>query len=306
MDLKQGKKRECSKPSRTYSDLSRHVVTHDPDAQVKCEVCRKIFKNRDTLSGHISRIHGNRKRPSCDTCHRVFSNSCNLRRHIDDAHGTSERPRFPCGFSGCEKTFVNKYLVSTHMKTEHVENPIRFPCTLCGKDFKTRTELGKHIRAHTTEKPYTCASCGRSFAQMGTMKRHEMTHLEKSARDMFQCHVCPQTFLNRTSLQHHIRVGHENQRNYPCSSCDKRFSTSRDLMRHVEAVHATNKEKIHSCDKCEYKSHSKANLANHRVRHNTMARRHGCYFCGKKFYTFFELVSHCQVHTFEKLKYLSM
>ncbi|OXA44925.1 Zinc finger protein 25 [Folsomia candida] len=234
--------------------------------------------------------HSNRKRPSCDTCHRVMSSYYALRQHIDAFHNTKERPRLPCTFLGCEKTYQNRSSILHHARTEHSENPVRFPCTLCKKEFKTRTELEIHIPTHTTEKPYNCATCGRRFANRGYMKLHETTHLEKSARKVSKCHICTQIFFFTSGLQNHIRVVHENQKNYPCQVCDKRFSKPSELKFHVEARHATNKEPVHSCDKCEFRSHWKGNLSKHRLRHNPA--RHECYFCGKKFFVFHEFVHH--------------
>ncbi|XP_021959675.2 zinc finger protein 436 [Folsomia candida] len=256
-----------------------------------------ILKNRHALSCHTWRVHSNRERPSCDTCHRVLSSSASLRGHIDTFHKSKERPRLPCAFLGCKKSFLNKGDMAKHVKIEHSQHPVRFPCTLCGKTFKTWTEFQTHIPTHTTEKPYNCATCGMNFARRGDMKSHEMTHLEKSTRAVLQCHVCPQAFLTRAGLQNHVRVSHENQRNYPCTFCDKRFSFSRDLKRHVDAKHAANNEPIHSCDKCEYRSYSKHNLALHARRHK--AARYGCYFCGEKFVAFRELVKHFRIHTLE-------
>ncbi|XP_021961641.1 gastrula zinc finger protein XlCGF7.1 [Folsomia candida] len=293
MDIKPATNWESPKSSKTSKpkSVTKHLDTQTPDAKVNCQVCGKIFKNPPSLRSHMRSIHTDRERPSCDICHRVFFNSANLRTHMKAVHSTRERPRFPCGFRGCEKTFLHKSRVSQHVKTEHAENPVRFRCTLCGKDFKTRTELETHIFTHTTEKPYDCATCGRSFASREHLKSHEMTHLEKSYRDKLQCDICPQTFLSKHALQLHTRVVHEN----PCTSCGKRFPNSTELKRHVEAKHVTNKDLVHSCDKCEYKSHSKHNLVKHRRRHN--AARHKCYFCGKKFVTFYELVRHCgRVH----------
>ncbi|XP_035712182.1 zinc finger protein 135-like isoform X2 [Folsomia candida] len=295
--MKPGKRWECSKCSKTFhtcQDLTRHVVTHDPHAKVKCEVCGKFCKNQHALSLHVSRLHTNRKRPSCDTCHRVFFDLFTLRQHIGTVHSTKERPRLACGVSGCAKTYLDKRSLGQHLRKEHAENPVRFPCTLCGMDFKSRTELTQHIPTHTTEKPYKCTTCGKSFARRGDMKSHE-----KSRRHVSKCHVCPQTFFSRHGLQYHVRVVHENQRNYPCTFCDMKFSQSLTLKRHVEAKHAANKDlKIYSCEKCEFKSKSKNNLASHRMRHNPA--RIGCYFCAKRFFRFNELVPHCRVHTLEK------
>ncbi|OXA45409.1 Zinc finger protein PLAGL1 [Folsomia candida] len=47
MDLIPGKEWECAKCSKTFDTfdvLARHVVTHDPNATLKCEVCSKICK----------------------------------------------------------------------------------------------------------------------------------------------------------------------------------------------------------------------------------------------------------------------
>lgn len=44
MDLKPEKKLECPKCSKTFKNkkyLNQHVVTHDQDAKLKCEVSRQ-------------------------------------------------------------------------------------------------------------------------------------------------------------------------------------------------------------------------------------------------------------------------
>ncbi|OXA44636.1 PR domain zinc finger protein 4 [Folsomia candida] len=115
------------------------------------------------------------------------------------------------------------------------------------RKFKTRIELEAHIPTHRTEQRYHCTTCLRGFARKEHMKLHEATHLEQSARDVLQCDVCPRTFLSKLGRQLHIRAAHENQRNYPCTFCDKRFSQTSNLKHHVEAKHFANKEQ--SCEK---------------------------------------------------------
>lgn len=124
------------------------------------------------------------------------------------------------------------------------------------------------------------------------------THLEKACRKIFHCPRCPQTFLTRHGFQTHVRFGHENEKNFPCKFCPKRFSVPANMRRHVVTRHPENKEAINSCDTCEYKSYSKANLVEHVKRHGP--RKHECYFCGKKFVKQRELVEHLgRMHTLE-------
>ncbi|XP_035713657.1 zinc finger protein 264-like isoform X1 [Folsomia candida] len=285
--------------------FNQHVITHDPDAKIKCQVCRNISKNRATLLDHMRRIHSNRERPNCDLCDRTFCNSRSLLGHMNAVHGSRERSRFPCTFSGCGKTYLSRRAVSRHVKAEHAKNPVRFPCTLCAKEFKHKPHLELHISTHTTEKPFKCSTCGRGFVRIHGMQQHQglfvsqVTHVEKSAVANLKCTRCPLTFCSSSSLREHIQVFHENQKNHPCKFCGKRFSGSNDLQRHVEAVHPASEDKINSCDKCEYKSHSKHNLVRHKARHDV--KKHECYFCGNRFVCFRNLVRHCGlIHTLEK------
>ncbi|OXA48825.1 Zinc finger protein OZF [Folsomia candida] len=280
MDVKQEKKLECYKCYQSFDlkqDFFRYLVTKHFDTTVKCEVCGKISKNSTALAHHTYLV--------TRTC-------CKRPR----AEGTF----MSCEFSGCEKICKNMRYLARHVRSEHAENPVRFRCTLCNKEFKARQDLESHIPLHTTEKAFKCATCGRRFAHQGSLRKHEATHLEKSTRPIFQCRLCPVTVISTAVLERHVRVVHENQRNFPCTFCNRRFGSSYDLRRHVTARHPPNQEEIHACDKCEYQSHLKCRLDRHLRVHNDDEKL-GCYFCGKTFVHFYRLVIHCRgLHLLEK------
>src|SRR5277367_2396536 len=45
-------------------------------------------------------------------------------------------------------------------------------CGECPKRFESRSNLDKHVRIHTGEKPFECKECGKAFGQMGNLRTH--------------------------------------------------------------------------------------------------------------------------------------
>ncbi|EMP40637.1 hypothetical protein UY3_02112 [Chelonia mydas] len=60
-------------------------------------------------------------------------------------------------------------------------------CTYCPKSFKKPSDLVRHVRIHTGEKPYKCDECGKSFTVKSTLDCHVKTH---TGQKLFSCHVC--------------------------------------------------------------------------------------------------------------------
>ncbi|XP_035713655.1 oocyte zinc finger protein XlCOF26-like isoform X2 [Folsomia candida] len=289
----------CSKKFAKKDKFARHVATHDPDARVKCEICGKMLKNA-SLSSHMKHLHGNPARIACTTCPKTFSTAGYFRQHLATIHSLVERPRYPCTFPGCTKSYLDHGHIAKHIKMEHVQNPARFPCTLCGKEFKAKKDLGRHIGKHTKEKSHVCGTCGRGFREMSDLRGHEVTHQNKATRTLFQCQLCPRTCFRSASLRQHIRTMHEKERNYVCRFCDKKFMSPEVLRNHERNIHSTNQDDFPSCDKCGYKTFFKHNLRRHMKRHETESG-FDCYFCGKNFIIFTRLVKHsCRLHTMEK------
>ena len=66
-----------------------------------------------------------------------------------------------------------------------------FVCEQCGKSFITEGDMIKHISIHTGVKTYACKHCGKIFRQQGTLSQHIRTH---TGEKPYTCEHCGKSF----------------------------------------------------------------------------------------------------------------
>ena len=119
--------------------------------------------------------------------------------------------------------------------------------------FPSKRKLSSHLSVHSTVYTCMCDICGRTFKSKFTLKKHiELKHSEKPRQDKDpqECPICYKLLRGIKGLKAHMKNIHEaGEQEHRCKICNHISTTAKGLR--VHEIFRHEKERKHKCYFCE-------------------------------------------------------
>lgn len=167
--------------------------------ELTCPICKKVYKNPNSLRDHTKLHKEDRKRNyTCDRCGKMFFNKGTLTSHI--MSHDKIRPHV-CRI--CNKSFLFPNMLRRHVEMHSGVKP--FSCEQCGRCFRLQYQLNAHKIVHTDSMPYVCQYCNKAFRFKQILKNHERQH---TGAKPYSCAHCSMEFTNWSNYNKHMKRRH--------------------------------------------------------------------------------------------------
>ena len=276
---------QCGKDFKTQRNLEKQkkIQYNQRKKPLQCSTCGKLISSKYSLRNH-QKLHNESEKETCNICGKKVID-LNFHRKLHMA-------QFKCAF--CPKVMTSKQVMRRHVETHENAGQQPHACHLCKKSYKTRGYLLKHIsyiHKNSQKNKWKCETCGKFFAQYGSLSIHRRMHIGKK----IACIECDQKFLHKHHLKTHMERLHLSQgKSFECQKCEKTFKTNVDLKKHqIEHSYL----KPFKCPKCEHRSKYRNNMASHITKHNEVDKKSfQCQLCIKTFKSSKHLTKHTICH----------
>ena len=156
---------------------------------------------------------------------------------------------FQCKF--CKYNTNGKGTLLYHKNVKH------HICMVCSQKFENKLDFQTHFsQAHPDAPKFRCDKCDYTTIFKLRLEGHvKSSHKDSKYKPRNVCNICNKTAGNKQLLAYHKYLRHD-----LCMFCEESFADKDLAKEHLEKLHGN--ERL-TCDKCEYRTFRKINLAKH-------------------------------------------
>ncbi|KAF5282407.1 hypothetical protein FQR65_LT14301 [Abscondita terminalis] len=246
----------CQKGNLRVHVQKTHIMPAPGEKVFKCSMCTCVFKKVSSLNGHTTKAHARDQYNVSDLLvqlqkleGQLVPNNTNQKTSLESTVVMSSKNDETDGVDGNYVKYVKlvdysvegsvrRYLVKKRKTASHQW----YICSFCTKEFKKPSDLIRHIRVHTREKPFKCKHCDQAFSLKSTLSHHLNTHM---AKRQYQCIVCLKMLTSIRALNaHRRRHDHstgKHRNHYMCPTCNKIFNSVAKIKFHMKTHTETEK-----------------------------------------------------------------
>ena len=295
------KNHDDNKEPKILDESKIQYKTEEKIRNYKCNDCEKKFETPSKLKRHIDAVHEKIQNFKCDACEKSVSQKHHLKSHICHKY-IPKQNKTGQKFISSENNSPSKIISSTEpefiedgdtsdeydVKTvdieqeneimndiSHVEreetNTKDLICDVCKLAFESQTRFKIHMTKRHSEKKsnilnknHVCEKCGKTYDRQIRLEKHESTcNLQKIAKVSIIKNNEYDT-SGKSSLKGNIDS--VDNLNHECATCGKSFKNSRNLKRHITAIHDVTQ--THECNACGKSFANSSTLKRHDYNHH--------------------------------------
>ncbi|KYM97645.1 Zinc finger protein 26 [Cyphomyrmex costatus] len=280
------------KSTENKKALSRHIETTQ-SYSYKCKICYQKFTRKDFLRRHAEQ-HARLKNYKCTQCNKSFGNELTLRNHlIATNHKTfiqgqeyDPNKRIKRMAATAAQKIIDKIKIEDGLEDYDDDDDDNTEY-----DF---TQLDRYYQRKRSAKEFVCATCNKNFNSKQALTKHMEQHVkeEKAEKtvekqknkgdnnddsdfesgldwpmDNHECTTCKKKYSTKKSLLRH-QLLHE-EPNFECDICNVKFYRKDKLKVHYDKCSEKNPNQVRKCNICGDSFENNKILREHRIKHVT-------------------------------------